>query len=154
MSKNNPKVQSCQALLAESVSLYQELRGLSQRVHQDDEATTARSGLVRSLILGGPQTVPELARSRSITRQSVQQVVNQLKERGYVETQENVEHRRSYLIVVTESGRAWFDQLVEREAEYLSGLELPLSVQEVWGLVVGLRKMKDFFAISALEKAK
>ena len=151
MNTGNPKVQSCQALLAETVLLNHELRGLAQRVHQDDEATAARSGLMRSLILSGPQTVPEMARARSVTRQSIQQIVNQLKQRGYVESQDNIEHRRSFLIAPTQAGEAWFDSLTNREAEYLKGQELPLSVQEIWGLVVGLRKMRDFFSLAGIE---
>jgi len=151
MSVGNPKVQSCQALLAETTLLFHELRGLSQRVHQDDEATAARSGLMRSLILAGPQTVPEIARSRSVTRQSVQQIVNQLKVKGYVEARENIEHRRSHLIAATDEGQQWFEGLIRREAEYLVDQDLPLSVQEIWGLVVGLRKMRDFFSLAALD---
>ncbi|OGH03485.1 MAG: hypothetical protein A2600_10080 [Candidatus Lambdaproteobacteria bacterium RIFOXYD1_FULL_56_27] len=143
---NHPKVQSSQALVAETVALFHELRGLAQRVHGEDEATAARRGILRSLILGGPQTVPELARSRSLTRQSIQQVVNQLKEKGLVQSLPNQEHKRSFLIAPTPAGKEWFEQLAEREALFLVNQSLPLSSQEIWSLVVGLRKMREFFA--------
>ncbi|MDT8446437.1 MAG: MarR family transcriptional regulator [bacterium] len=146
METNQPKVQSCQALVAEAVSLFHELKSLTQKVHGEDEATAARRGVMRSLMLDGPRTVPQLARNRKVTRQSIQQVVNQLKERGLVSTETNQDHRRSHLVTPTQEGKAWYDDLMTREAEYLSALSLPLATEEIWKLVFGLKRMREFFA--------
>lgn len=146
MESANPKVQSCQALAAEAVSLFHELKNLAQKVHGEDEATAARRGVMRSLMLDGPRTVPQLARSRQVSRQSVQQVVDQLKERRLAQTQPNPKSKRSLLVAPTEAGRAWYEDLMAREAEYLSAAKLPLTPEEIWKLVFGLKRMREAFA--------
>ena len=51
------------------------------------------------------RTVPELARSRSVSRQHIQVSVNELVDRGWVQLLPNPAHRRSPLIGLTQAGR-------------------------------------------------
>lgn len=146
MESANPKVQSCQALAAEAVLLFHELKALNEKVHGADEATAARRGVMRSLMLEGPRTVPQLARSRQVSRQSVQQVVDQLKERGLARTEPNPNNKKSHRIAPTEAGRNWYEELMAREAEFLSQAPLPMTPEEIWKLVFGLKRMREAFS--------
>jgi DNA-binding MarR family transcriptional regulator len=68
-------------------------------------------GVLRSLIKEGPQTVPELARTRPISRQHCQTMANALERQGFVAFVENPKHKRSKLMSVTKKGRDHFERM-------------------------------------------
>lgn len=80
-------------------------------------------GIMRLLILEGDQTVPEMARTRPVSRQHCQGIVNRLYEQGFVEFVENPKHRKSHLVSITKKGRARFqamtDQFLAAEAAFI-----------------------------------
>jgi DNA-binding MarR family transcriptional regulator len=53
-----------------------------------------------------PATVAQVARARSLARQSVQRVADVLEADGLVRYEENPAHRRAKLVTLTPSGRA------------------------------------------------
>lgn len=71
-------------------------------------------GVMRSLIIEGEQTVPDIARSRPVSRQHCQTICNGLAEQGLVEFVANPKHKRSQLVRITKKGRARFDAMTER----------------------------------------
>ena len=71
-------------------------------------------GLLRSLVLDGPQTVPEMARLRPVSRQYCQTTANTLEAKGLVEFVENPRHKRSRLARITKKGRAHYEDLTKR----------------------------------------
>lgn len=80
-------------------------------------------GLLRTLKLEGPKTVPEIARSRPVSRQSMQKLANECLERGYIELMDNPAHQRSKLLCLTAKGDAFFQELndhLARECEIYS----------------------------------
>lgn len=62
-------------------------------------------GLMKSLDLEGPQTIPDLARARPVSRQHIRALAQSLIERGWVETVANPAHRRSFLLQLTPGGK-------------------------------------------------
>lgn len=70
-------------------------------------------GVMRSLVLEGPQTVPAIAASRPVSRQHCQTIVNSLKARGFVELAPNPRHKRSMLVRATKKGRSHFEALTQ-----------------------------------------
>lgn len=68
-------------------------------------------GVLRALVSEGPMTVPEIARSRPVSRQHCQTIANALEAKGLVEFVENPKHKRSMLLRVTKAGRAQFEQM-------------------------------------------
>lgn len=68
-------------------------------------------GVLRTLVSEGPQTVPEIARSRPVSRQHCQTIANGLEAKGLIEFIENPRHKRSMLLRVTKAGRARFEQM-------------------------------------------
>jgi DNA-binding MarR family transcriptional regulator len=73
-------------------------------------------GLLRSLKLGGPQTVPELARARPVARQHIQKLADEMAADGLVAFAPNPAHKRSQLVRLTPEGEKVYEQLTRRLA--------------------------------------
>ena len=58
-----------------------------------------------------PLPVAQIARNMGLTRQSVRRTANVLKDKGFVEFQENLNHQRAKLVVLTKQGRNVLDQV-------------------------------------------
>lgn len=71
-----------------------------------------------------PTGVPGIARSRHVTRQHIQALVNDLLQRGLVELLDNPAHRRSRLVALTAEGRRTFGRMRAKEARFLARLNL------------------------------
>ena len=66
--------------------------------------TAGRLAVLRTLAEVGPRTVPQIARSRPVTRQTIQRSANWLLSQGFVEYAANPDHRRSKLLRMTKAG--------------------------------------------------
>jgi len=62
-------------------------------------------GFMKSLDDGGPQTIPELAAARPVSRQHIQKLASELQARGWLTTRPNPRHKRSFLLDLTPAGR-------------------------------------------------
>ncbi len=71
-------------------------------------------GCLRMLALQGDQTVPDMARSRPVSRQHCQNIVNKLHAQGLVAFVENPQHRKSHFVSITKKGRARFKQMTDQ----------------------------------------
>ena len=60
--------------------------------------------LLRILKLYGPLTVPQIARMRSVSRQYIQRLANDIVEEGYADYTSNPGHKRSQFLKITEKG--------------------------------------------------
>jgi len=94
------------AVVDETIGLFHRLRWVAERIYGDEGRREARRGALRGLVRYGPQTVPRLARARSLRRQSVQEVVDALAEDGLVLLEDNPDHARSRLARATARGVA------------------------------------------------
>jgi DNA-binding MarR family transcriptional regulator len=112
-----------QELFDETVSLFHLLRALAAQLHRQGEMTAGRRGILRGLDRLGPQTVPQMARARPVSRQHIQLEVNQLEAEGLVELVANVAHRRSRLVRLTPKGKAHLEEMYQREAELFATLD-------------------------------
>jgi DNA-binding MarR family transcriptional regulator len=63
------------------------------------------------LVKEGAQTVPEMARSRPVSRQHCQTICNTLEAQGLVEFVDNPKHKRSKLVRATKKGRDRFQSM-------------------------------------------
>lgn len=106
-------------LFDEVVATFHRLRALAAELHGRGEPTAADRGVLRSLVQHGPQTVPQLARARPVSRQHIQLVVDKLLQECLVESAENPSHRRSKLVRPTAKGRALLAAMSRREARLL-----------------------------------
>ena len=71
-------------------------------------------GLLRSLKLGGPQTVPDLARARPVARQHIQKLADALAAERLVAFAPNPAHRRSQLVALTPAGERLYESLTAK----------------------------------------
>lgn len=103
-------------VLDEAVALNFRLQRVAEELHRQGPASSARRGILRALSDDGPQSVPAMARSRGVTRQHVQTLVNSLMEEGLVENAPNPAHRKSVLIQLTDAGKQAVRDNTRREA--------------------------------------
>lgn len=77
------------------------------------------------MILGRCETAPnlnQLAERCGITRQSAKQLVDKLSEKGFVTVEKSGSDKRSIVIVITEKGRSWGAQNLERNVSFVREL--------------------------------
>lgn len=113
MKNTRAKPQTMLDLALATIDVYFRMYALTEAITGFAQAG-GDYGLLRLLIRDGPQTVPELARSRPISRQHCQTIINGLAKGGYIEFVKNPRHKRSHLIRVTKRGHASFEEQTKR----------------------------------------
>ncbi|WDP91922.1 MAG: winged helix-turn-helix transcriptional regulator [Desulfobacter sp.] len=103
-------------LFLEVYSLHGCLAAITDRVHEQAGMGTPQRRLMKVLEKENGVTVPRVALSLGISRQSVQKTANSLMAAGYIRNTENPMHKRSKLLVLTEAGRQALDRAREKEA--------------------------------------
>ena len=88
-----------------TVTLYLRLSALSTRLHGGGRLSGPRRTVLVGLARTGPQTVAQMARGRSQSRQRFQPLVNRLQRDGLVRAVPNAAHKQSPLIELTAAGR-------------------------------------------------
>ncbi len=89
-----------------------------------------------------PLTVPQIARSMGLTRQSVQRIVDLLAARNFVYMEPNPHHRRAKLIALTEEGEQVYLQAQKRQLPWSEGLEAGLSQDSIIAAVELLKSLE------------
>jgi len=108
--------------------------------------TAARWRVLAAISTEG-RSVSEIARAWSFARQSVQRVADALEADGLVTYEENPQHRRAKLVVLTEAGRSALADIEARQREWADavGRRVGLAVLEatVQGLATLLIELGD-----------
>lgn len=112
-------------LMDEVRLLYNRIVQVGEALHAGESVTLGMRAVLEYLLINGPTTVPEIARSRSVTRQHIQMLVNGLREQELVALQANPKHKRSSLVALTPEGRRVIVRMREREGRLLDALEFP-----------------------------
>ena len=109
-------------VINETRTLFHRLKVAAEALHRQGQTSGGRRGVLMSLRRHGPQTVPQLARARPVSRQHIQMLVNPLAEEGLVELIDNPVHKRSKLVRLTSEGRLAVDEIERREQPVLDAL--------------------------------
>ena len=128
---NRKQVEAFYPLSLSVRSLFHKLGNAVTVLHEGSGVSGGMRAVLESVINGGPQTVPQMARVRPVSRQHIQLLVNELLAVGYVEYQDNPAHRRSKLVGATEKGRTLFSSFRKREIEALSRLSAGVTSKEL-----------------------
>lgn len=94
-------------------------------------------GLTSSLwkVLGaidaGPLPMAQIARDMGLTRQSVRRTANLLHKKGFVEFQNNPNHKRAKLVVMTKKGRNIFEKIQQTQIDWSNHIAQDLNLQEI-----------------------
>lgn len=118
---------SAEPLFNETRLLFHSLKQWAETLHAELELNAAMRGVLELILLGGPATVPEMARGRRVSRQHIQQQVDALLERGFLERQDNPAHKRSSMIALTDMGRALIQNMRADELNALSRMQAGVS---------------------------
>ncbi len=132
-----------QSIFAETAALANRLGLLRRQLHAGDARSLLGRGILHDLAQHGPQTVPHLARSRKVSRQHVQVLVNRLESEGQLEFVDNPAHQRSSLVRITVTGEKMFNAMEHREETHLSGLGIDLSEEKLRTAAVILQKLRE-----------
>lgn len=100
-------------------------------------------GFLRSLALEGPQTVPQIARARPVSRQRMQRLANDLAADGLVEFIDNPAHRKSKLVRLTPKGEAAFEEISGRIAQWTGRLARDMDAVELRAAARVLRQIRQ-----------
>jgi DNA-binding MarR family transcriptional regulator len=141
-------------VIDQTISLFHLLRALAEDLHGQGELTAARRGVLRGLDHFGPQTVPQMARARPVSRQYIQMLVGQLEADGLVELRDNIAHKRSRLVYLTPQGKAYLEMLYQREAALYTTLEIGLSEEALRSTAHVLRSLRETLAQAQLRLSR
>jgi DNA-binding MarR family transcriptional regulator len=107
------------------------LAAVSDEMVADLGLTASLRAVIEYLHEHGAATVPQIAAEKAVKRQSIQALVDQLRELGLVSTRENPAHKRSVLIALTTEGAATYRTVRQRERVYLRGLRNELNTGDL-----------------------
>jgi DNA-binding MarR family transcriptional regulator len=119
------------ALVDETILLFHRFRAAAETIHGEGESTAARRGVLRGLMKGGPQTVPQMARARPVSRQHIQTLVNALLEDGLVALEPNPAHRSSPIVALTSEGKSRLVEIEKRERRAFASVAASIDPREL-----------------------
>ncbi|MEP7337703.1 MAG: MarR family winged helix-turn-helix transcriptional regulator [Acidobacteriota bacterium] len=132
-------------MINETSLFFHRLKIVAEEVHHQGEMSGGLRSLLRSLDKHGDQTVPQMARDRSVTRQHIQPLVNQLAEAGYIEFVENPAHKRSPFVRLTPQGKKTVDTMNRRENKLLSKSGVGVTDKKMREAAETLHNVRAFF---------
>lgn len=139
-------------LINENGLLFNRLKLVAEQIHQQGEMSGARRSILRMLDELGAQTVPQISRARSVSRQHVQALVNELTVEGYVEFSENPAHKRSPFARLTARGQQFVQAMNRREHKLHEKLRIDISDQELLAAAHTLRALRAVFESEAWKR--
>jgi DNA-binding MarR family transcriptional regulator len=109
----------------------------------DRGVTASQRAILEHLTEHGRATVPKIAAHKSVTRQSIQVLVDQLLGSKLVVADENPAHERSPLIALTSRGRAVFLQIMRRDLGALRKISSEFEIREIAAAEATLKKLQS-----------
>ncbi len=102
-------------VVRETRALFQALKALADTAHAGLGINASMRAVMEALVQNGPQTVPAIAQAKTVSRQHIQTIADELARRGFVEVRHNPQHKRSSLIALSAKGKAAALAMGERE---------------------------------------
>ncbi|MBP0000401.1 MAG: MarR family transcriptional regulator [Cyanobacteria bacterium SID2] len=143
MMKRTSAGQALESLIFDTAATFFLLRARGSQLGVVTPWGAGYGGLLRSLKLDGPQTVPQLARSRPVSRQHIQKLANEMLEDGTIEYIDNPAHKRSKLLRLTPHGEAVFETMSARITEEAERLADGISTEALETTLHVLETLRD-----------
>jgi DNA-binding MarR family transcriptional regulator len=121
--------------------LFHKLGHGASALHRDMEVSAGMRAVLESVVHGGPQSVPQIARARPVSRQHIQGLVNALLDAAYVEYTDNPAHKRSKLVAPTALGQEAFAAMRARENAAFRRIAVESTAEDLAAASVVLRKL-------------
>lgn len=119
------------ALTNEVRQLFHRLAIIADNLHEEAGITAAMRAVLESLNHFGPQTVPQIAEQKSVSRQHIQIIANHLDKHGLVNWEANPKHKRSLRMRLSGKGKRLFEELRAREEPYVLRIAAGLSAKDI-----------------------
>ncbi len=130
-------------LLDEVRLLWHAMIQAGERLHENERVTLGMRAVLEFLERHGPATVPHIARSRRVTRQHIQTLVNALVHMKLVALGTNPAHRRSALARLTPSGQRSIARMRRRERRFFDATDLARKADELRRAAETLRSVRN-----------
>jgi DNA-binding MarR family transcriptional regulator len=118
-------------LMLDVAQCFFRIRALGQKAGLITSWGGGAFGLLRSLALLGPLTVPQIAEMRPTSRQRMQRLADELAAEGLVEFVDNPKHRRSKLVQLTPKGEARYREQSSQLQSIASTLCVGLGERDI-----------------------
>ena len=136
------RIAAAKSVVQETRALFQALRALADAAHAGLGVNASMRAVMESLEQNGPQTVPCIAQAKTVSRQHIQTIVDELIARGFAGARANPRHKRSSLIALTKKGKAAMADMAEREAGLFEELAAGSTPAGLEGLAQGLAQLR------------
>jgi DNA-binding MarR family transcriptional regulator len=103
------------------------LDALYDALRHDVGITAAMRAVLEALYEHGTQTVPQIARSKKVTRQHIQTLADKLLANKLIASEENPKDRRSPLLRLSEHGETVVERMRTREVRVLAEMSHALD---------------------------
>jgi DNA-binding MarR family transcriptional regulator len=135
------KAENLYAVIRDIRLCFNLLRALADEMHKELGVNASMRAVMESLAGGNEKTVPEIARSRGVSRQHIQVIVNGLTKADLIKARDNPDDKRTFLVSLTDHGRTVFGEIQEREAVELRRLSGVFTSNELTATLNTLRKL-------------
>jgi DNA-binding MarR family transcriptional regulator len=137
------KTEAIAELILEVAQCFFRIRAVGQKTGLITSWGGGAFGLMRSLALLGPLTVPQIAQMRPTSRQRMQRLADELAAEGLVKFVDNPKHRRSKLVQLTRKGDARYRELNARFLVIASNMGVALSEADIRKTTEIVRQLSD-----------
>jgi DNA-binding MarR family transcriptional regulator len=133
-------------LVYETTALHHRMKIVVAELHGGGELAAGKRGILKGIEIRGPQTVPQMARARPVSRQHIRASMEPLLAEGLVQYVDNPHHKRSKLVDLTPKGAARLEAINRRESAFFNELQKHFGGKGVRDAAVLLRRLRDFLA--------
>ena len=112
-------------------------------IHKIDLLAVGKRAILEDLLLNGPQTIPQMAVKRPVSRQHILKLVRPLKQEGLVEYRKNPIHKRSFIVALTQKGEIKIEKMMDKENLVLRRISEPLSLNDMERTIQTLNAVKS-----------
>ena len=123
--------------------LYHRIIQVGEQLHADESVTLGMRAVLEFLLRNGSTTVPDIARSRSVTRQHIQILVNDLLQQDLVVREDNPLHKRSSLVTLTKEGERVIQRMRKRESQLYRATKFGVKRNELKAAAHTLGHVRD-----------
>lgn len=132
-----------QKLTNEVRLLFHQFVETGEILHSEEDITMGMRAVLEFILLNGASSVPAIARSRRVTRQHIQVLVNGLLEHEAVELVDNPAHKRSPLVSMTTRGKKTIERMRRREQRYFDNIDVGIGSAELLRAAKTVRTVRD-----------
>jgi DNA-binding MarR family transcriptional regulator len=130
-------------LMLEVAQCFFRIRAIGQKTGLITSWGGGAFGFMRSVVLLGPLTVPQIAEMPPTSRQRMQRLADELAAEGLVKFVDNPKHRRSKLVQLTSKGHVRYRALNARFLTIASTIGATLSEADIRRTTEMVRRLSD-----------